>query len=75
MNITLAEIERAINHWRTIKPSFGEECSLSEEVNALASVYAKMIFNKTREVSLASLGPETQATLLSGLHSQQPATT
>lgn len=45
MEITLTELERAINYWRQLRPATGEECALSVEVNALASVYALMIFH------------------------------
>lgn len=45
MDITLNELEQAINYWRAVKPSTGEERALSPEVNALANVYATMIFN------------------------------
>jgi hypothetical protein len=55
MEITLAELEQAINHWRTIRPSRGEECALSPEVNVLATVYALMIFNRLKSIPLESL--------------------
>ncbi|MGI4936462.1 MAG: DUF3717 domain-containing protein, partial [Janthinobacterium lividum] len=35
MDLTLFDLERAINYWRIKKPSLGEESSLSAEVNAL----------------------------------------
>jgi hypothetical protein len=44
MDIPLIEIEQAINYWRQLRPSTGEERSLSPEVNALADVYALMIW-------------------------------
>lgn len=46
MNITLPELEEAINYWRAARPSTGEERALSPEVNALANWYALMIFNR-----------------------------
>lgn len=46
MNITLSELEEAINYWRVARPSTGEERALSAEVNALANLYALMIFNR-----------------------------
>jgi hypothetical protein len=52
MDITLNELEQAINYWRTLRPSTGEERALSPEVNGLASVYAMMIFNQARSMSL-----------------------
>jgi hypothetical protein len=44
MDIPLVEIEQAINYWRQLRPSSGEERALSPEVNALAEVYALMIW-------------------------------
>lgn len=44
MDIPLIDIEQAINYWRNLRPSRGEERSLSPEVNALAEVYALMIW-------------------------------
>ena len=46
MNLLLTDLEQAINFWRTRRPSQGEERALSPEVNALANVYALMIFQK-----------------------------
>ena len=60
MEITLPELEQAINYWRALRPSTGEECALSPEVNALADVYAIMIYNRSRAVPLAQLGPAAQ---------------
>lgn len=60
MNITLPELENVINYWRTQRPASGEECALSPEVNALASVYAKMIFYCVASVRLEELDPATQ---------------
>jgi hypothetical protein len=57
MEISLIELEQAINYWRVHKPSTGEECTLSPEVNALASVYALMIFHHTQRLALATLDP------------------
>jgi hypothetical protein len=45
MDLTLSDLERAINYWRAKKPSTGEERRLSVEVNSLAHVYALMIFH------------------------------
>ncbi len=57
MDITLPELERAINYWRNLRPATGEERSLSAEVNLLATVYALMIFNHTASVPLEALDP------------------
>jgi hypothetical protein len=63
MDITLAELEQAINYWRSARPSTGEERALSPEVNALANVYALMIFSHARTISLESLEPAAQQLL------------
>jgi hypothetical protein len=63
MEITLTELEQAINYWRSARPSTGEEHALSPEVNTLANVYALMIFSHARAVSLESLEPAAQLLL------------
>ena len=60
MDITLTELEEAINYWRTHRPSTGEERALSPEVNVLADVYALMIFNRSKSVPFAELGQAAQ---------------
>lgn len=55
MELTLPELEDAINFWRTARPSHGEEHALSPEVNALATVYAMMIFNREKSLPLEAL--------------------
>lgn len=55
MDISLAELEQAINYWRSVRPSSGEEHTLSPEVNALAHVYAMMIFSRQTVASIASM--------------------
>jgi hypothetical protein len=55
MEITLTELEQAINYWRSLRPSLGEERALSPEVNALASVYAMMIFSRRKATPVDQL--------------------
>jgi hypothetical protein len=55
MEITLTELEQAVNYWRTLRPSTGEERALSSEVNALATVYAHMILNRAKSIPSESL--------------------
>lgn len=57
MEITVSELEQAINHWRMLRPSTGEERSLSAEVNALAGVYALMIFNRMPAIDIDAIDP------------------
>lgn len=54
MDITLPELEEAINHWRATRPSTGEERALSPEVASLAELYALMIFHGHKTVPLES---------------------
>ena len=57
MNITLPELEEAINYWRSTRPSTGEERALSPEVNTLANLYALMIFNHVTTIACDTLDP------------------
>jgi hypothetical protein len=61
--LTLSDLEQAINYWRTQHPSQGEERALSAQVNALATVYALMIYQGHAEVPLAQLPPLAQQLL------------
>ena len=55
--LTLTELEQAINYWRGLQPSHGEECALSPEVNALAEVYALMIYERLRMLPTERITP------------------
>ncbi len=57
MEITLTELEQAINYWRTLRPSSGEERALSPEVNTLATDYALMIFYGIKTIPADKLNP------------------
>ena len=52
MDLSLPELEQAINYWRSLRPSTGEEHALSPEVKVLATVYATMIFHQVITVPL-----------------------
>ena len=52
-DITLSDLEQAINYWRGLRPSRGEERALSPEVNQLAEVYALMIYERLRTLPRA----------------------
>ena len=73
MQITLPELEQAINHWRIVRPSRGEERALSVEVNALANVYALMIFQQAKTVSLESIEPQARQLLIDWLQQRAQA--
>lgn len=55
--ITLTEIESAINFWRQRLPSVGEEMRLCDQASALANHYALMIFLKLGSISIDVLDP------------------
>lgn len=61
MDLTLNELEQAINYWRRVRPATGEERALSAEVNALADVYALMIFRRATACPLDALAPDARA--------------
>jgi hypothetical protein len=63
MDLPLSELEQAINYWRSLRPSSGEECALSPEVNVLATVYAMMIFHRAKAVPFEALPPAAQQLL------------
>jgi hypothetical protein len=52
-NLTLGQLEQAINHWREQQPAIGWEKRLSPEVATLAQVYAHMIMQRVDRVNLA----------------------
>lgn len=44
MDLSLSDLEQAINYWRALRPASGEERTLSPEVDRLATLYALMIY-------------------------------
>lgn len=60
-DIPLAELEQAINYWRNLRPSRGEERSLSPEVNRLAEVYALMIYERLHSLPVARMSADVLA--------------
>jgi hypothetical protein len=65
MELSLHELEAAINYWRGRRPARGNEYALSAEVNILARVYALMIFNHVASVETDSLDASARQLLLS----------
>ena len=55
MELSLTDLEAAINYWRALRPSSGEEQALSREVNSLANLYAMMIVSHSKSVPLESI--------------------
>lgn len=61
-HVTIADIERAINHWRERRPS-PDGIVLCAEANALAPVYATMIFEGKVSIDSSGLRPDQLAAL------------
>ena len=63
MDLSLQELEAAINYWRAQRPARGNEFALSAEVNVLAKVYALMIFRRATHLTLEQLDTSAQQLL------------
>ena len=58
--ITLTELESAINFWRRSQPSIGEEMRLCAEASALANHYALMIISHRHSLGREELEPRAR---------------
>jgi hypothetical protein len=56
-DITINELEAAINFWRARSPSSGDELSLCKEASALSKPYALMIVQRRTTLPPGSLEP------------------
>jgi hypothetical protein len=54
-DISIAELEAAINFWRNRSPSQGDEMTLGSEANALSKPYAQMIVQRRNFIDLTEL--------------------
>ncbi|MGB3288111.1 MAG: DUF3717 domain-containing protein [Burkholderiaceae bacterium] len=70
---TLADLEAAINYWRSRSPSVGDELALCPQASALAEPYALMIMERKREITLDALGDIAQQALQGWRDSQDEA--
>lgn len=75
MDLTLSDLERAINYWRAKKPSTGEERRLSAEVNSLAHIYALMIFHGQSVLPAAQVDGGVSALVAQWRSHQEPVGT
>ncbi len=73
MELSVQQIEAAINFWRERRPARGNEVALSPEVNLLAPIYALMIFHRTSTLDTNTLAADAQQ-LLHGWHAQHNQT-
>lgn len=63
MDVSVQELEAAINYWRSLRPRRADEFELAPEVNVLATVYALMIYRRASHVSLDALDASARAPL------------
>jgi hypothetical protein len=56
-DISITELEAAINFWRNRSPSTGDELALCKEANALSKPYALMIVQRRLTLSPEALDP------------------
>jgi hypothetical protein len=69
MELSVQELEAAINYWRDQRPARGNEYALSPEVNLLATIYAMMIYRGQVAIDLDVLDARTRNLLASSLKS------
>jgi hypothetical protein len=60
-DISITELEAAINFWRNRSPSNGDELALCKEASALSKPYALMIVQRQTAISLLRLDPDARA--------------
>lgn len=74
-DISINDLEAAINFWRARSPSSGDELKLCEEASALSKPYALLIVQRKSALQLEGLDPkarnayETYVRLKDGLES------
>ena len=61
--ISITDIEAAINYWRLTHPSVGEELRLNAQAAALAEPYAMLIVTKRPSLSFDELDVHAQQAL------------
>lgn len=62
-DITLTDLESAINFWRQQSPSVGDEMRLCQQAAALATPYAFMILRKRQSLAVSDLDPTAQVAI------------
>jgi hypothetical protein len=63
-NVTLHELEAAINWWKQAHPADARNCALASEVAALATPYALLIWQRAASMPLADLNEPARQALL-----------
>jgi Protein of unknown function (DUF3717) len=70
--ITIYELEAAINFWRARSPSTGDELSLCREASALSKPYALLIVQRRTTLPEDGLEPAARAAWEAYLRARQP---
>ena len=60
-DITINELEAAINFWRARSPASGDELSLCKEASALSKPYALLIVQRRAHIPVEALEPPARA--------------
>jgi hypothetical protein len=58
--ISIHELEAAINFWRARSPSIGDELRLCQEASALSKPYAMLIVQRQSSLALEGLDPRAR---------------
>lgn len=61
--VSITALENAINYWRTRFPSDPTAYAVCPQVNALADVYARLIYERRDHISETELNSEQHAAL------------
>ena len=71
--ISITELEAAINFWRSRSPSQGDELTLGREANALSKPYALLIVQRRNFIPLTELDNDAHAAWLTFAAHAQPS--
>ncbi|WP_347555385.1 DUF3717 domain-containing protein [Robbsia sp. KACC 23696] len=61
MELSVIQIESAINFWRNRSPATGDELRLCPQASALSGAYAHMIYERRSSILLDELAPAARA--------------
>ncbi|SMG02623.1 DUF3717 domain-containing protein [Burkholderia singularis] len=67
-DISIHELEAAINFWRIRSPSSGDELELCKEASALSKPYALLIVQRQSALRLEGLDPKARSAWESYVH-------
>jgi hypothetical protein len=62
--ISIIELERAINYWRSTHPSSRDTMTLCPQASFLAEIYARMIIFQTHDLAIAEFPAKAKKAFL-----------